>query len=179
MISDLDKNFHKDGISNMSIWAHNSASVRSSAELGLVNVEQQRQLLHNNKITSTFMAEKDARAEEKHSHDLQIADKIMKKTGLKHAKKAAELDIWLAGLNILSTVGNIASSRNKSESKRVNWASAIPDLLNGFGNLMNKILEAGKIKAEEDAVNEELGKLSIQAVQMEQGLAALLSNPYI
>ena len=149
----------------MTIWSNASGLVRSSAELGLTRVEQQRQLLNKNNITSAFMTEKDARSKELADTNLQIADKLMKKVGIVHAKKAAALDVWMAGFTILQTAGSGKGS--------------FVDVLNSVGDFVSKILELQKVDAEEDAVNKELGKLDKQAMQMDKGTAALLSNPYI
>lgn len=162
----------------MTIWANASALVRVQAEVGLTAVEQQRQLLHNNTITSTFMKEKDARAEEKENLDLQIADKTIKKISVEHSLKAADYDIWGAAFSLLKTVGNTVANLAGGFSAS-SLFNALPGLIDGIANLITKVMDKNKIEAEEDAVNEELGKLKLERCQMEKGVAALYANPYV
>lgn len=160
----------------MNVWSSAGAESRSKSELGLTSVEQQRMLRNNNGITSTYMSEKDARSGEAENEDQKIADKELKKISSEHMRKAAQLRFIGSVLNAIGTIANIGMSAGSQQG--VNWATAIPGLLNALGDVVNKYLDLQKQEAEVDAVNEELGKLKGDRMQTAGHVRALDANPY-
>lgn len=160
----------------MGVWASAGNFSRAVSELGLTTVEQQRMLRNNNIVTSGFMAEKDARAQEKGEQDLKAADLSFKKLSAQKSREAAELAQLGAALNLLGTLLKVGVSAGTGQ--KTNWAQAIPDIVNGFGNYMTKTLDKLKARAEEEAVQEDLNRLNGQRAQTEEAVQALDSNPY-
>lgn len=160
----------------MGVWASAGNFSRAVSELGLTTVEQQRMLRNNNIVTSGFMAEKDARAQEKGEQDLKAADLSFKKLSAQKSREAAELAQLGAALNLLGTLLKVGISAGTGQ--KTNWAQAIPDIVNGFGNYMTKTLDKLKARAEEEAVQEDLNRLNGQRAQTEEAVQALDSNPY-
>lgn len=160
----------------MSIYSVAGNLSRSMSELGLTTVEQQRMLRNNNILTSTFMSEKDARAGERDDSQLKIADLGFKKLAAKNSRKAADLAFLGAILNLAGTALKIGISAGTG--KQTNWASAIPDLVNGFGAVASKYMDKMKASAEEDAVDEDLRRLNGEKTQIDDSVAALDANPY-
>lgn len=159
-----------------SVWSSCGNESRSKSELGLVSVEQQRQLRNNNGIVSTYMSEKDARSNEAENEDQKIADKELKKIASEHLRTAAQIRFIGAILNAIGTIAKIAMSSGSQQG--VNWATAIPELVNGLGNVYSKWLDLQKQEAEVDAVNDELGKLKGDRTTTAGHVKALDANPY-
>jgi hypothetical protein len=160
-----------------SVWSTAGNESRSKSELGLVSVEQQRQLRNNNGIISTYMSEKDARSNEAENEDQKIADKELKKISSEHLRTAAQIRFIGAVLNAIGTIAKIAVSAGSQQG--VNWATAIPELVNGLGNVYSKWLDLQKQEAEVDAVNEELGKLKDDRTTTAGHVKALDANCYM
>lgn len=160
----------------MNVWSSAGAESRSKSELGLTSVEQQRMLRNNNGITSTYMSEKDARSGEAENEDQKIADKELKKIATEHMKNAAQLSFIGSILNAIGTIAKISVS--SASQQGVNWATAIPGLLNAWGDVVTKYLDMQKQEAELDAINEELGKLKAARMQTAAHVRALDANPY-
>lgn len=161
----------------MTVWASAGNFSRAVSELGLTSVEQQRMLRNNNIITTTFMAEKDARAQEKDDQQLKAADLSFKKLSAKFSRKAADLAAIGAALNLLGTLIKVGVAAGSS-SQKVNWAKAVPDMVNGFGTLVTKMLDRVKAKEEEKAAEEDLKRLNGKRAQTDASVAALDANPF-
>jgi hypothetical protein len=159
-----------------SVWSSAGQESRAKSELGLTSVEQQRMLRNNNGVISTYMSEKDARSNEAENEDQKIADKELKKIATDRLKAAAALRFTAA---IISAVGTIAKTAASSQSQGgVNWATAIPALVNGIGNVYSKWLDLQKQEAESDAISEELGRLKSDRMKTGSHVKALDANPY-
>jgi len=160
-------------------WSSAGNMTRAISELGLTSVEQQRMLRNNNLVTTTFMGEKDARAQEKSDQDLKAADLEFKKISAEASRKAADLAVISAAVAVLGTALKIgADSRKPKGSKDVNWAKNIGDALNGIGNLITKVLDRMKADEEVKAVEEDLRRLNAMRAGTDKAVAALDANPY-
>jgi len=122
------------------------------------------------------MSEKDARSNEAENEDQKIADKELKKIASEHLRTAAQIRFIGAILNAIGTIAKIAMSSGSQQG--VNWATAIPELVNGLGNVYSKWLDLQKQEAEVDAVNDELGKLKGDRTTTAGHVKALDANPY-
>lgn len=159
-------------------WSSAAAFTNSRAELGLVTVEQMRMLRNNNIITSKFMGESDARAQEMDDLNAKATDLNFKKIAAQKSREAADLGAMGAALNLLGTFMKMGFAANGMRDKNFSWATAFGDAVNGFGTLVSKLLEGLKAKAEEDAVMEDLTRLNAQRTQTDEATAALMANPY-
>ena len=159
----------------MTIYSYAGNLSRSMSELGLTTVEQQRMLRNNNVLTSTFMSEKDARAGEADDNQLKIADLNFKKISAQASRKAANLAFIGAILNLAGTALKVGVSAGRGKT---NWATAIPDLVNGFGAVASKYMDKMKASAEEDAVDEDLRRLNGEKAKIDDAVAALDANAY-
>ena len=165
----------------MTIWAAAGNFSRAQSEFGLVNVEQQRMLFNNNLITSKFMGEKDARFQEFDDQNLKAADLSFKKVSAQFSREAAQKAVVGAAFQLLGTalsIGVQSVMSRKGKADKVSWGKALGDIVNGVGNLMQKILELQKVDAEVDSINEDLERLNGERMQTDDAVQALDSNPY-
>lgn len=160
----------------MPAWTSAGVATRAVAEKLLTNVEQQRMLRNNNQITTTFMQEKDARSQEVDDLNLKLADLKFKEISAKASKKAADLAAITAALQLVGTIGKIAVSSRKNGN--VNWGTAIGEIVNGIGNVVNKLLE--RLKAKEEIKAVERDRLAVNRIKSgaDKAVAALDANPY-
>jgi hypothetical protein len=161
----------------MTAWASASSESRSRSELGLLFQEQSRQARNANGIAATYMSEKDARSGEKEGTDNKIADKELKLISSEKLRSAAQAMFLSAIVGAVGTVAKITT--NSVRGGGVDWLSAIPQILNAVNDVVQKWLDMQKQEAEVDAVNEELGRLNDDRMQMAGHVAALQANPYI
>lgn len=157
----------------MTAWASAGNMTRAVSELGLTAVEQQRMLRNNNLITTSVMAEKDARAEEKADLDLKAADLRFKEIAAEASKQAAKIAAAAAVVSLLGTAVN--ATRPSGDSKKSGWG----DIVNGVGNVITKLLDISKANAELEAVEEDMKRLNIMRVGSDKAVQALTANPFI
>lgn len=157
----------------MTAWASASNFTRAVSELGLTSVEQQRMLRNNNLITTSVMAEKDARAEEKADLDLKAADLRFKEIAAEATKAAAKIAAAAAVVSLLGSAVN--TTRPGGDSKKAGWS----DIVNGIGNVITKLLDINKANNELEAVEEDMKRLNAMRTGSDKAVQALSANPFI
>lgn len=162
----------------VSVWSSAGNLSRSISELGNTSVEQQRMLRNNNTVTTKFMGEKDARAQEASEQTDKAMDLEFKKIAASKSREAAKWGAIGAALNLLGTALKIAAASAGIKDDKFSWANTFSDAVNGVGTVVTKLLDMLKARAEEEAAEEDLKRLNGQRCQTDESVAALDSNPY-